>query len=64
MLVLARKTKEIIRIGDTIVIKVLSIRNGQVKLGIEAPRDIRVTRAESEEDIPAPGTKEQRNSSQ
>jgi carbon storage regulator len=49
MLVLARKSKEIIRIGETIVIKVLSIRNGQVKLGIEAPREIRVTRAEREE---------------
>ena len=50
MLVLARKSKEIIRIGDAIVIKVLSIRNGQVKLGIEAPREIRVTREERDSD--------------
>jgi carbon storage regulator CsrA len=45
MLVLARKTKEIVKIGDHITVKVLSIRNGQVKLGIEAPRELKVCRA-------------------
>jgi len=44
MLVLARKSNELIHIGDSITVKVISIRNGQVKLGIEAPRDMRVTR--------------------
>jgi len=44
MLVLARKSNELIHIGDSITVKVISIRNGQVKLGIEAPRDLRVTR--------------------
>jgi carbon storage regulator len=44
MLVLARKSSEIIRIGEDIIIKVISIRGGQVKIGIEAPKGIRVTR--------------------
>jgi carbon storage regulator len=46
MLVLARKSSEEIKIGDNIVVKVISIRGGQVKLGIEAPRGVRVSRVE------------------
>lgn len=46
MLILARKPEEVIRIGDTITVKVISIRNGQVRLGIEAPKETRVFRAE------------------
>ena len=46
MLVLARKLDESIKIGDNIEVKVLSIENGVVKLGIEAPRDIEILRNE------------------
>jgi carbon storage regulator len=46
MLILSRKTEEEIRLGENITIKVLAIHNGQVKLGIEAPRDVRVVRGE------------------
>ena len=46
MLVLARKLKEAIQIGDDIEVKVLSVENGVVKLGIEAPRDIEILRTE------------------
>jgi hypothetical protein len=42
MLVLARKTSETIQIGEN---KILSIRGGQVKLGIEAPEGVRVSRS-------------------
>ncbi len=46
MLILSRKAEEEIRLGDNITVKVLSIHNGQVKLGIDAPRDVRVVRGE------------------
>jgi carbon storage regulator len=46
MLVLTRKSTEEIRIGNDITIKVIAIRGGQVKLGIDAPRGIRVSRVE------------------
>jgi carbon storage regulator CsrA len=46
MLVLTRKKSEMIRIGDNVVIKVISTGNGKVKIGIEAPEDVRVVRAE------------------
>lgn len=46
MLVLARKLNETIRIGDQIEVMVVDIQNGVVKLGINAPRDVQVTRKE------------------
>ncbi len=46
MLVLSRKLNESIHIDGTIKIKVISIGGGRVRLGIEAPRDIRVIRSE------------------
>ncbi|MCE3238380.1 MAG: csrA-2 [Gammaproteobacteria bacterium] len=45
MLVLTRRIGESILIGDDIIIRILDIR-GQVKLGIEAPREIEVHREE------------------
>lgn len=46
MLVLSRKKEEEIVIGKNIVIKVVQIRGGRVKLGIEAPKNVRVVRGE------------------
>ena len=46
MLVLTRKTGETIQIGDSVVIKVISVGRGKVKLGIDAPDHIRVLRGE------------------
>ena len=46
MLVLTRKLGENIRIGDAVKITVLEIRSGQVKLGIEAPPEVKVHREE------------------
>ena len=50
MLILTRRIGENIVIGDNIVIRVLDI-NHQVKLGIEAPREIEVHREEIYEKI-------------
>jgi len=46
MLVLSRKLDEDIRIGDQIIVRVLAVKDGQVKLGIEAPRSVQVLRGE------------------
>ena len=46
MLVLTRKRFESIQIGENIVIKIIHTGHKTVKLGIEAPADIRVMRAE------------------
>ena len=46
MLVLTRKLNEAIQIGDHIKVTVLRVKGNSVRIGIEAPRDIRVLRAE------------------
>lgn len=46
MLILTRKSGEAIRIGDHITLKVIEIRGNQVRLGVEAPRDLSVHREE------------------
>lgn len=51
MLVLSRKKDESIMIGDQIELKILSIDGDQVKLGIVAPKNIKVYRSEVYESI-------------
>jgi len=46
MLVLTRKNREVVIISDNIKITVLAINGNQVKLGIEAPREVAVHRKE------------------
>ena len=46
MLVLTRKARESIMIGDEVEISVDAIMDGKVRIGIEAPRSIRVFRKE------------------
>jgi carbon storage regulator len=46
MLVLTRKRNEMIRIGDDVVVKVIKTGKGTVKIGIEAPSNVRVLRGE------------------
>jgi len=46
MLVLKRKQGQAIDVGDDVRIILQDIRGGQVKIGIVAPKDIRVKRSE------------------
>jgi carbon storage regulator len=51
MLVLTRKINETIMIGDNIEITVVSISGDTVRLGIEAPREVKILRREVYEEI-------------
>lgn len=51
MLILTRKLGERIAVGDDITITFLEIKGKQVKVGIEAPRNISVHRQEIYEKI-------------
>lgn len=46
MLILTRKTNEKIRIGNDITITIIEVRGDQVKVGVEAPKDVKVFRQE------------------
>ncbi len=46
MLVLSRRTEEAIVIGENITVTVLGIEGDRVRLGIDAPRSMRIFRRE------------------
>ena len=47
MLVLTRKIQQQIQIGDNIRITILQVKGRSVRVGIEAPRDLRVSRVDA-----------------
>ncbi len=51
MLVLTRRLGEIVMIGTNVTVTVLDVKGGQVRLGVEAPREIPVHRHEVYERI-------------
>ena len=51
MLILSRKVGQSVMIGDSVEVKVLGLRAGQIKIGIEAPKDLKVHRQEIYERI-------------
>lgn len=51
MLILSRKVNESIMIGDQIAISVVEFKGDQVKLGIKAPKEVKVYRQEVYEAI-------------
>jgi len=53
VLILTRKVGESIMIGESVEVKILGLRAGQVKIGIDAPRDLEVHREEIYERIRA-----------
>jgi carbon storage regulator len=62
MLVLSRRDRESLKIGDDVTITVLGVKGNQVRIGIEAPKAIAVHRLEIYNRIHAEGQKDIRES--
>ena len=62
MLILTRKVGESLMIGDEVTVTVLGVKGNQVRLGVNAPKDISVHREEIYErinsDVPEDGPAE------
>jgi carbon storage regulator len=49
MLILTRRVGETINIGDNVAVTVLAVKGGQVSIGINAPKTVRILRQEIQE---------------
>lgn len=46
MLVLTRRVGESIRIGADIVVHIVNVEGNQIRIGVEAPKEVRILRSE------------------
>jgi carbon storage regulator len=51
MLILTRKVGETVVIGDNITVAIIGVKGSQIRIGINAPRDVTVHREEIYERI-------------
>lgn len=51
MLILTRRVGETLMIGDSVTVTVLGVKSGQVRIGVNAPKEIAVHRQEIAERI-------------
>lgn len=51
MLILTRRVGEVLTIGDDMTVTVLGVKGNQVRIGVDAPRDVAVHRGEIYERI-------------
>lgn len=61
MLILTRRVGESLIIGDDVVVNVLGVKGNQVRIGVDAPKDVTVHREEIYDRIQA--EKDQSNAS-
>jgi len=58
MLILTRRVGETLMIGDNVTVTVLGVKGNQVRIGVNAPRDVSVHREEIFERIKREGAGE------
>ncbi|MDD6178018.1 MAG: carbon storage regulator CsrA [Succinivibrionaceae bacterium] len=50
MLILSRRIGETLVVGDNVKITILSVKGNQIRIGVEAPKEISIKRGELDED--------------
>ena len=53
MLILTRRVGETLKIGDEVEVTILSVKGNQIRIGVNAPREVEVHRLEIWEKIQA-----------
>ena len=59
MLVLTRRVNETLMVGDDVTVTILGVKGNQIRIGINAPREVAVHREEIYERIKADGHPEE-----